>query len=336
MNGGRVTVGPLVGVACALVLAGAEPASGQSRSFGPLVFEEQSPLQRVSFTPMIEGADLIPRGQIRSGIAVGYSNIFEHDSTSTHRLFLDMEQLLTTTTLRYGLSDSWEVGGRLTFESSGGGILDSFLSRFHHALGLSDADRAAYPFNEFKVQLEDGSGRIRLQEASREMGVDNARLFAKWQAYRSTDGRRLLSVKAVGEVPADRNPIGGKRANLALMALGRMSWTRYHLHAMVSASTVRVSPELRGLVRSSAWFAMIGAERSLDTWLSAVAEVTAATPRMRGFGDQQVDGWPINLVLGFAGRAGREWRWDVSFQEDTPPTRPSVDFTAGIHLSRTW
>lgn len=312
------------------------PASGQSRGLGPLAYEEQSPLQRVSFTPMTEGADPIPRGWFSASLQMGYSNIFEHDSTENHSLFLDMEQLLTSTTLRYGLSDAWEVGGRLTFETSGGGILDSFLSRYHHALGVGDADRTSYPFNAFKAELTDGSGRVRLEMARHGMTLDNVRLFAKWRALGSKGGRRVLSLRAVGEIPGDQNPIGRKRANVALMALGRMSWTRYHLHGMLSASTVRVSPELRELVRSYALFFMVAGERVLTPSLSAVAELTAATARMRGFGDEKVDGKPINLVLGFAGRAGQAWRWGLSFQEDTPPDRPSVDFTAGIRISRTW
>ncbi len=327
---------PLLIAAAAAFLGGIQPVSAQSHSYGPLTYEEQSPLQRVSYTPMTEGADLVPGGRFRADFSLGYSNIFEHDSTSSHRLFLDMERLLSSTTLRYGLSDAWEVGGRLTFETSGGGILDSFLSRYHHALGLSDGDRADYPFNTFKAELTDASGRVRLEVAHRYLTLDNARLFAKWRAYRSEDGRRVLSLRAVGELPGDQNPIGGKRANVAVMALGRMSWTRYHLHGLVSASTVRVSPELRGLVRPAAWFVMVGAERSLDSWISAVAQVTAASPRLKGFGDKEVDGMPINLVLGFAGRLGGKWRWDASFQEDTPPDRPSVDFTAGLRISRTW
>lgn len=325
----------LAAVPIILALAG-RPASAQSRGFGPLTYEEQSPLQRVSFTPMTEGADPVPRGRFLASVQMGYSNIFEHDSTANHLLFLDMEQLLTNTTIRYGLSDSWEIGGRVTFETSGGGILDSFLSRYHQALGVGDAGRASYPFNVFKAELTDGSGRVRLEMARHRMALDNVRLFAKWRALMSADGRRVLSLRAVSEVPGDQNPIGRKRANLAFMALGRMSWTRYHVHGMLSASTVRVSPELQGLVRPYALFFMVAGERVLTPHFSAVAELTAATARLRGFGAEQVDGTPINLVLGFAGRAGQAWRWDVGFQEDTPPDRPSVDFTAGIRISRTW
>ncbi len=318
------------------VLAGTAPAVAQSGPVGPLTFEEESPLQRISYTPHIEIADPVAPGRFQADLWLGYANIFEEDSTSTHTLFLDMESLLTTMTLRYGLLGGWEVGSQVTLVTTGGGFLDHFLSVYHRALGLSDYGREDYPMNAYHAVLIDGSGRMRLEVPRHTMSVDNVRLFAKWRAYRSRTGRGVVSLRAVGEVPGDRNTIGARRANLALLALGRLSWTRYHLHAMVGASTVRVGSELQPLVHPWAWFLMVGGERSLAPWISAVGEVTAAAPRLRGFRDSIVDGAPINLVLGFAGGVGPGWRWNAGLQEDTPPDRPSVDFTMCLGISRTW
>jgi hypothetical protein len=284
----------------------------------------------------MEVADPVAPGRIRADLWMGYSNIFEHDSSATHVLFADLESLLTSTTVRYGLRGGWEVGGSVTFATTGGGFLDSFLTSYHRALGLGNEGRGEYPMNRYRVMFKDGTGRVRLEVPRHTLGLDNVRLFAKWRAYRSPDGRRVLSLRAVGEAPGDQNTIGDKRANLALFALGRLSWTRYHLHGMVGASTVRVGPDLQPIVRPWAWFVMLGGERTLAPWISAVGEVTAAAARFRGFQDVEVDGAPINLVLGFAGRRGGGWRWNAGLQEDTPPDRPSVDFTLCLGLSRTW
>lgn len=311
-------------------------ASAQREPFGPIAFEEQSPLQRVSYTPMMEGADPVAAGRFRADVTFGYSNIFEQDSSSNHMLFLDMESLLTTTTIRFGLADGWEVGGRVTLETSGGGFLDSFLSWFHRALGVPDGGRNSHPMNAYHAELQDATGRIRLGVPQHALAVDDVRLFAKWRGYRSPDGRRVLSLRVVAEVPGDQNTVGKKRANLAVMALGRISWSQYSLFGTVGAATVRVGPELAPLVRPYSWFFMGGAERSLGSWVSAVGEVTVEAPRMRGFHDSMVDGAPINVVVGFSGRAGEAWRWNAGLQEDTPPDRPSVDFTLCAGVSRTW
>ena len=82
----------------------------QTAPFGPLTFEEGSPLQRVSYTPMMERADLSAPGTLTADIWLGFSNIFEQDSSATHVLFLDMERLISTTTLRYGVSERLEIG----------------------------------------------------------------------------------------------------------------------------------------------------------------------------------------------------------------------------------
>lgn len=317
-------------------MAAATRAAAQSAPVGPITFEEQSPLQRVSYTFRTEGADLVAPGRIEADLWLGYSNIFEHDSSGTHRLFLDMGSLLSSTTLRYGLARDWEVGTSLTFATTGGGFLDSFLIQYHRFLGLGDSERGAYPRNAYHGWLENGAGHVLLSEPSHELALDNVRVFAKWRAYRSADGGGVLSLKAVGEVPGDQNTVGHKRANLALMALGRRSWTRYQVFGMLGAATVRVGPELRPIVRPWAWYVMAGGARSLAPWISAVGELTVASPRMRGFHAAMVDGAPINLVLGFAGRARDQWRWNFGLQEDTPPTRPSVDFTLCLGLSRTW
>jgi hypothetical protein len=68
---------------------------------------------------MMEGADLVGPGEIRADVWLGFSNVFEQDSSATHVLFLDMERLISTIGLRWGVTASVEVGGRITLERPG-------------------------------------------------------------------------------------------------------------------------------------------------------------------------------------------------------------------------
>lgn len=319
-----------------LALFSAAPAAAQGPPFGPLHFEEGGPLQRLSYTPMTEIADPVPAGRLQAGLWMGYSNIFDADSTATHDLYLDLERLVTAVSVRYGVTADLEAGVRITTETTGGGVLDSFLSRWHRFLHVGNADRALYPTNAYGQRLSGPHGTLLLNIPRRTMGLEDVRLFAKWKAWQARDGKSLVSLRAVGRIPSGQNRSEGQREDVALLALGRMSWTRWHLHGMVGGSTARVGPELRSLVRSSAWFATAGAERSLAPWVSAVVQYSLATPRLHGIGDPEVDGPAGNLVFGATGSAGRSWLWDVSFQEDIPPSSPAVDFTLGIQLSRRW
>ena len=94
------------------LLAGASPgsASAQNPTHGPLTYEEGSPLHRISYTTMMEDASVTGRGAWSADVWFGFSNIFEQDSAATHVLFMDMERLVSTVTLRWGATDRLEEG----------------------------------------------------------------------------------------------------------------------------------------------------------------------------------------------------------------------------------
>lgn len=326
-------VGPLL-----VCLAAVFPAAlaAQTASFGPLAFEEQAPLQRISYTHAVEGADLVPTGALQADFWLGYSNIFEQDSAATHVLFFDLERLVSAMGVRYGVSEAIEIGGRVSWETSGGGILDGFISGWHETLGVGNANRELYPNGAYAQRLEGRRGTLLLDVPPRTFALVDARLSAKWRAWAAGDGRRVLSLRGVVRIPMQENVAGRQRTDLGGMAIGRVSWDRWHLHGTLGGATVRAAPDYRGWLRSSAWFADLSLERNLAPWISGLVQYSVATPRLSGVDHPELDGWPGNVVFGAAGRLGTSWRWDVSFQEDIPATSPSVDFTLGIGLRRTW
>jgi hypothetical protein len=321
----------------AFALVGVPGSAGaQSLSFGPLTTEEGGPLQRLAYTPTTEAAHLIGSGRFQAGLWMGYSNIFEQDSAASHELYLDLERLITTVGLRYGVAEQLELGGRLTFETTGGGILDGFISEWHHRFGLKNGNRDRYPADAYAQRLRVGSGNLRLDVPRRSMALEDVRLFAKWGLLGDANKKRALSLRVVTRIPTQQNLAGAERTDFSVMALGRLSGSRWHTHLMVGAATVRAAPEMDGALRSSGWFFSAAAERRLASWISALIQYDVATPRIQGIDDPEVDGWPLNLLFGVAGRLGDGWRWDISFQEDIPAGSPAVDFTLGVALRRTW
>ncbi len=319
----------------AAVLAPPE-ALAQRPSFGPLTWEEGSPVQRIAYTPALEPANVIGHGRISAALWLGYSNIFEQDSSATHRLFLDTERVLTAATVRWGVSDRLEFGGRLTLETTGGGILDSFVAWYHEQLGFGQANRDRFPKDSYAQRLSDGGPSPFLDIRRRTLGLEDLQLFAKWSAASSRDGRGALSLKGTVRLPGRSNATGAERADAALVALGRLAAGSWYVHAMLGAGAVRVSPTLQPFVRRTSAYFGLAAERSLgDSW-SAIAQYQIASPLLRGFDHRELD-WPAsNLILGLAGRWGEDWGWDVSFQEDLPADTPAIDFTVGFRITRTW
>ena len=324
------------GWATVLSLLLASPGAAQVTSFGALTFEEGGPLQRISYAPMTEGAATLEPGMFSTDVWLGFSNIFEQDSADTHELFLDLERLLSTTTLRYGLIEGLEVGGRLTFETNGGGVLDSFISGWHNRLGLGNANRERYPFDQFDQRLEGARGAVLIDADQRNFALEDVQLFAKWELVTSRDRASVLSLRALTRIPTQQDITGRAHADFSLQALGQRSIGAWYLHGMLAASTARTSPELEAVTRRATGFLMVAAERALSPSVAAVVQVSLATPVLKGFRGRELDHAPTNLVLGLAGRLGRSWQWDVSFQEDMPADTPAVDFTLGVRFSRTW
>lgn len=83
-------------------------------------------------------------------------------------------------------------------------------------------------------------------------------------------------------------------------------------------------------------FLDMAVERNLASWASGVVQLSVASPRLQGFGDPELDGWPVNLVFGVTGQVADGWKVDISFQEDIPANTPAVDFTLGIGVRRSW
>jgi hypothetical protein len=319
-----------------VLLHPAPPVSAQRPSLGPLTFEEGAPLQRLGYTPMLEIADPVGDGAVRVDLWMGYSNIFERDSSEVHDVYLDLERYIYTATLRYGVGDALEVGGRFTWEHTGGGFLDAFMVDFHDWFGLGSRARRRFPYGDYRVTVDDAEGRRRIDIPRRGFALEDVRLFAKWRAYRGDDGHSVVSLRAVTRVPTANDQLGTERADVSLMALGRTAWRGWHLHGGLGALTVRSSPELDDLMRDGTWFFYFGMERPFNDNLSGVIEYVESKPVMEDVGDSDVDGAITNVVLGVVGRVGTSWKWEVAMQEDFPPRGPSLDFQFQVALSKTW
>jgi Protein of unknown function (DUF3187) len=308
-------------------------ARAQLPSLGPLGAEEGSPLQRLGYTPMVEAPEPVARGRLRTDVWIGYSNIFEQDSAQTAILYLDVERLITATTIRYGVADHLEVGVRTTLETDWGGFLDGFMVRFHDFLHLGTRNRRFFPEGAYGETLENPDGTVLLDVPERRLVLTDVRLFAKWGV---AGPRAALSVRGVTRVPTRSLTVGSEHTDVGAMVLGRVAWHRWHLHGMGGGATVRRGVDTRDVLRAQTWFGMVGAERTFHEGLSGVMEFTGSTQLLRNFHDHDVSGAPTDVILGVVGRTRGGWRWEAGMQEDWPPRGPSIDFTVQLGLSRTW
>lgn len=325
-------------VVASLAIASLAPAAAEAQqpSFGPLTYEEGSPLQRVAYTPTTEGAEVVPTGVWSVELYSGYSNIFEQDSTATHVLFLDMERLTNALTVRWGAFDGVELGGRVTLETTGGGALDDLVLDWHRAWGFGNANRERFPADAYRQWLTDGDGDVYLDTPARTLALRDVRGFGKWSVWRSTDRRSLLSLRSVVRVPTLAPLEGNDHVDGALAALWRAGVGAWYVHGLLGISLSRASKRLAPVLRGQSRFVTLALERSLGSHVAALAQFQMQSAALRSFDHRELDRAPTNVLLGLAGRIGNSWSWDASFQEDVPADTPAVDFTLALRIARRW
>jgi hypothetical protein len=273
---------------------------------------------------------------VSTDLWLGFSNFFEQDSSAAHVVFLDAERLLSAVTVRWGAAERLELGGRLTFETTGEGFLDSFVLWYHEKLHFGQANRDRFPEDRYAQRLTDGGPTSYVDMESRTLALADLQLFAKWNALGSVGSGNALAVKAVARAPTRANRVAPERADAAVLALGRLGSGPWYLHGMLAATLVRMPPEVEDAFQDATASFGVAVERSLGRSAGAVVQYQLGTPVLRGFRHRELD-WPAsNLVLGVAGRWGESWSWDASFQEDVPADTPAIDFTLGFRVTRRW
>jgi len=316
----------------------AAPAlQAQERGLGPLMSEDGAPLHRLGLTAAAERADPVTKGTVDWGVWLGWSNIFEQDSTATHVLMVDMERLISTATVRVGLAHGLEVGGRVTFETTGGGRLDGLISRWHGFLGVGNGNREIVPEGAYQQRVERTTSGVVIDKPHRALGMEDVQLFVKARVVGAEASDVAISLGATTRIPTDRGGIVHELPDVGVSFLARRSGGSWHLHGMFGAQTIRaVSKVDPDLFRDRAYHGLLGIERSFGPAWSAAGQYQVSTPVLSNFGHRELDAPSANLTVGVLGRLGDAWRWNLSLQEDLPAGTPAADFTLALGLNRRW
>ncbi len=315
-------------------MAVAPAAAGAQAARGPLVLREQNPVYQLFYVPFMERADLSSAGQSRLDVTLAYANIFEEGSSSTHELLFDMERLATTVAVRYGLTDRAEVGARLSFQSSGGGVLDPLIQGLHDILGFSNGNREKYPAGVHDVYLRETSGVVLFEAEPRSFAPEDLQLFGRFQV--AGGGNRSYSVGArlTAKLPTAAGGLGTGSAAAAVSLLGRRSWDRWHVHGLLGVTSLDAPERLAPIAKDWAAFAGVAAVRAIGEHVSGLLQLMGSGRYVGGIGASELDRRPMTLAIGLAG--GERLAWQLAFVEDLPPNSPSADFTVHLQLSKVW
>lgn len=305
-------------------------------SLGPLRVAERSPFFRLFLTPVVEGADLVPDGETRVHMGFAYSNIFELGSSPTHDILFDLERLTSGLTVRHGLTPDWEVGFTVSTQTNWGGFLDPVVQGVHRTFGFPNADRDKVPDGDYELRVTRLGGSESLVAVPPGTLLEDPTVHAARRLVGGEAARSSLSLRATAKIPLGERAAGTGRADGALELVGRRSWRHTHVHAHAGVVLIGASGSFQPYVHRTAGVAGLGVERRVGQAVSLAAQVQGGTPYGRNFDAVELDGTPLNLVIGVMGETAGDWHWQFSFAEDLQPEGPSVDFTLDLQLSRRW
>ena len=144
-------------------------------------------------------------------------------------LFADGEALRLSVSARYGLSRSLSVAIEVPYIVRGTTGLESFVMKFHKALGVDENGRDEFPKGRFTVMLQSPGGPMSLVDFRPESGIGDVTATVSWRRPRSANGVSLgadLALKAPTGSAANANGSGGWDGGLLAFAVWEKGrWT---------------------------------------------------------------------------------------------------------------
>lgn len=195
----------------ALPAWGMEITPFKTRNFAPIAL--------VHGLSIAETPYLLPAGETTLQASFDLANHATLNAHAGESIQLDGTTYITTMGLRYGLSDTLQLGIDLPWVWHSQGFLDSFITDWHDFFGLSNGDRDRLGNDQLDYRYARNSHEpLRLQDGTN--GLGDVRLLLGWQ-FKTTD-RAAFSLQTQLKAPTgEADKLTGSEAwdvSLALSA----------------------------------------------------------------------------------------------------------------------
>ena len=188
---------------------------------------EVTPFQVRNFSPtalvhglsIAETPHLLPAGATSLKTSFDLANNSSLSTRTNEGILLDGESYIATLGMRYGLSDTLQVGIDLPWVWHSEGFMDGFISDWHDFFGLPDGDRDKLQDDQLNyLYYRDGKEHLNLQDETN--GFGDLRLQLAWQ-FKSTDQSAFTLQTQLKAPTGNANKLTGSEAwdlSLALSA----------------------------------------------------------------------------------------------------------------------
>ncbi len=310
----------------------------ETTGFGPLTVQTQNPLLGLFLQAPAESPHTLGSGHFRFEIQETFTNLFEREGSSNgNTLDLDMEIYKTALLFSYGLGERFEVGTKLPFLSFSGGIVDSFIQDYHNTFGFPNAGRDQVRNGRFSYNTRLSGRTYNPQKTS--FGLSNLELYFKTKILDEGKWAPALSFRSTLKIPTGKKSQGlgsgtvDTQFNLAL----EKSYKIFHSYTNIGALFLGGMGELDSHLHNRIFTFSQSFEVQFCSIASVIAQIQGASPYFHDTDIASLDKIPLDLVIGFKGKASNEgfwepFRWEVAFSEDLVPSGAAVDFSVHVGL----
>jgi len=260
------------------------------------------------------------------------SNIQSHANDAgslTEDLIIDGEVHLLSTTLKFKLSDDWQLGLQVTGNRVSAGQLDSVIDDWHDFFGLDDGDRSRQPQEQLNILYRNQNHSIQVTDSV--SGLVDAQLMLSHQVIDRPSFK--LSVHGQLNLPtgANRPLLGSQETDASLSVAAAGDKGSFAWHTNIGALAIGDDSLFLIPTRGSTWFSSLGLHwRASDRWRLS-AQMDAHGPVLRSdIEELNQEAWLFSLAV-----ERKFWqsgpRLQLYFSEDVSVNR-AADFSLGINL----
>jgi hypothetical protein len=308
-------------------------------SFGPLGARTQNPLYLLFLNNTPEAPQTLEKGHFQFSIEEVVSNLLNEAQTpGGFNLDLDMEIYRTALNFAYGVYPGLELGIQIPFLSFGGGFLDGFIRDYHNFFGFPSGGRNSVPDNSFTYRVRNG-GKTLYSVGPETFGLSDIDIYVKHQLLKEHGKIPALSLRGLVKFPTgDRGSgLGSGSPDFGLNFSLEKSYKRFHAYTNFGFLILGPFDPLEAYQVPISFTFTQAFEVNMTQIASVVAQVQGNTSLFQDTGTQELDGIPLDLVIGFKGTGPRksQWEhflWEFAFSEDLLARGPSVDFSVRFNL----
>lgn len=309
------------------------PMSGRADLFEPFSTSNLNPFVQLYGIPATRSAHQAADGAFAWQLQTEVANNFTDNAGDNETIVIDGETWKTTLSLRYGITDRWEVALDVPYMRHDGGSLDSFIEDWHGWFGLPNGGREDVLDDQLAYLYQlDGVTRVNLQDTA--SGIGDVRLSVGYLLGQEED--RSWSFRAGVKLPTgDPEDLTGSDGTDLFMSLhlsdaSLIKHENWYFHGSLGVLVPEGGDVIKERVEDYVVFGSTTV--SWHTWENiALKAQLDFHSSMYESELKELDELAVQLVLGGSVRLGEKLLLDVSVSEDiVTDASPDVVFQLGL------